>query len=87
MSMLRRASSSLARAGGPPIDETEAAGLPAEHDVLGHREARQEVDLLIHGADARRLSLSRVGDRHRLSAEQDLAVSQVVDAGQCLDER
>ena len=47
----------------PQVDQPEAPGFPAEHDVLGDREVGHQVDLLVHGRDAGLLGLRRPGER------------------------
>ena len=71
----------------PPVDRAEAARLAAEHDVLGHRQVRQEVDLLVHRRDARCLRLGGAAERHLLAREGDGAGVDAVDARERLDER
>ena len=61
---------------GAPVDAAEAAGLAAEHDVLGDREVRQEVDLLVDGADAGGLRRGGAGERHGLAVEHDACRSR-----------
>jgi hypothetical protein len=70
-----------------PVDRTEAAGLAAEHDVLGDREVGEEVDLLVHGRDARRLRLGGAAEGDLLAGERDGAGVDEVDARERLDER
>ncbi len=44
------------------VDPPEASGLAAQQDVLGHRQIRAEVDLLVHRADTGVLRLPRAGE-------------------------
>ena len=74
----------------PPIVEQEArpaARLAAQEDVLGDRQVRRQVQLLVDHADAEVQRRSRVGDLDRLALEPDLAGVGLVDAGQDLHQR
>ena len=74
----------------PPIVEQEArpaARLAAEEDVLGDRQVRRQVQLLVDHADAKVQRGSRVGDLDRLPLEPDLAGVGLVHAGQDLHQR
>ena len=51
----------------PPVDHPEPARLAAERDVLGDRDVRQQVDLLVDRADARLLGVVRRREAHRLA--------------------
>ena len=63
-----------------------AARLPAHEHVLGDREVRHQVQLLVDHADAEVERGPRVGDLDRLALEADLAAIGLVDAGQDLHE-
>ena len=78
---LRRAAAHRA-----PVDRTEAMRLPPEHDVLGDRQVREEVDLLVHRRDARGLRLRRPAERDHVAREGDRAGVDAVDTGERLDE-
>src|ERR1700743_3552578 len=69
----------------PPVEQAVAAIFAAEKDVLGHGTERNEVDLLIDGADP--AALSRLGRREidRLGGEQDRARVSPVGARQNFD--
>ena len=77
--------------GGPPprgaeADEAEAAGLAPDEQVFGYRHVRQEVDLLIDGADA---GLQRVGGTFGMdlaAGDADGAAVARQHAGHGLDE-
>ncbi len=79
--------------GGPPfhrrpVDEAEALRLPAEEDVLGHGAVRQECQLLVDDADARRLGLRRVAERPGHAVDFDApAVGSVLAAEQFHESR
>ena len=84
----RSASTSRASAAHPPpVDHAEPARLATERDVLGHRDVRQQVDLLVDRADARALRIVRRREAHRLAVEPQLALVERERAGDRLDER
>ena len=61
--------------GGPPVEHTAHARLlHAQDDVLGHREDRDEHEMLVHHADAERDGIVRAVDRDRSAADEDLAL-------------
>ena len=70
-----------------PVDRSGPARFAAEHDVLGDAEVGQQVDLLVHRADARGLRLARRREVHELAVEPNLAGIQSKRAGQRLDQR
>jgi hypothetical protein len=78
--------------GGLPVHPVDVeqpeprAGLAAEKDVLRDRAHRYQVDLLVYSAYPRRLGVARAGERDLLSAEEDLALVRLVDAGYDLDQ-
>src|ERR687890_912580 len=61
------------------------AGLAPEEHVLGYAEERDKVDLLVYGADTRRLRLARFGERGLFAVEENLALVGPVDPGDDLD--
>jgi hypothetical protein len=73
-------------ADGAPVEETAAAGLPAERDVLRDRERRDEVDLLVDGADAEFLGFPRRFGPDDPAGQTHLAGIGRVDAGEDLDQ-
>ena len=64
----------------------QPAGLAAEHDVLGHGEVGEQVDLLVDGADAGLLRLAGTRERDLPARHQDLTGVDRVDPGQRLDQ-
>ena len=69
------------------IDHAQrVAGLAPEEHVLGHAEERDQVDLLVNGADPRRLRLARLGERDLFAVEENLALIGPVDPGDDLDQ-
>src|SRR5829696_3491891 len=69
------------------IDQAQrAAGLAPEEHVLGYAEERDQVDLLVYGADARRLRLARFGESDLFAVEEDLALVGPVHSGDDLDQ-
>ena len=57
-----------------PVDDAAPARRQlAEEDVLGDREVRDEVQLLVDDADAEIARIARAADLHRLTVEADLA--------------
>jgi hypothetical protein len=71
---------------GRPVEQAEAALLPAEADVLGDRAVGHQVDFLVDGADAGSLRLLRRGEGRGPAVEDDLARILGVVAGQDLDQ-
>ena len=71
----------------PPLDAAELAGLAADEDVLGDREVRAEVHLLVDGADAAAAEPA-AGCRTRTGAPSRVISPAVdlVDAGEHLDQ-
>ena len=67
-----------------PADRTRPQ--PLQHDVLGHREARDQVALLVDDADPGGDRRARIGEANRAAIEQQLARIGLVDAGQDLDQ-
>ena len=68
------------------LGESAARELVAEEDVLGDRQAVDDVELLVHGRDAefdRRLGR---GDLDLLAEPGDLALIRAMDAGEHLDQ-
>src|SRR5690606_13757752 len=72
--------------GGAPVDEGAGAHLVPEHDVLTDGEVRAEVDLLVDGADPRRLRRAGVAEALLVAGDDDPAGVDAVVAGQRLDE-
>ena len=84
----------LAQLGDAPLDrrrvDEEAAALApvvAEHDVLGHRERRDEPEVLVHHADARVERVPRRVEVHLLAVQLDLALVGTVEPRQDVRER
>jgi hypothetical protein len=71
----------------PPGDETVAGRLSLQREVLGHRQRRHEIDLLIDGADTQYPRHRRTVDLHRPAVDADLARVAAEGAGQQLDQR
>ena len=70
-----------------PLGESAARELVAEEDVLGDRQAVDDIELLVHGRDAqldRRLGRR---DLDRLAEPRDLALVGAMHAGEHLDQR
>ncbi len=72
---------------GPAVHQAETAWLATEEEVFGNRQVFQEVDLLIDGADAKRLRFGNVCRRSFRALEADRAAILGIDTGQDLDER
>ena len=53
-----------------------------QHNVLAHREARDEVALLMHDTDAHRDRVARVEEGDGVAADAQFALVQAVDAGE-----
>src|ERR1019366_5216612 len=70
-----------------PAHQTERGGLTPEADVFGHGKVRDEVDLLIDGADADRLGFTRRTRMDDAATQRDLALVARIDAGEALDQR
>ena len=73
-----------------------ALGLPAHdrrnvgtrhHQVLRHRHARHEREMLVHHADAQRVRVLRRADRTFEVVDEDFAAVGLVEADQALDQR
>ncbi|MNL00279.1 hypothetical protein D3C87_1207070 [compost metagenome] len=56
-------------------------------DILGNREARDEVAFLMDDTDAAGNGFARVAEAHFLPIDKDLAAALMVDAGNDLDQR
>ena len=65
----------------------ESAAEVFEHDVLAHREARNEVALLMDDADAGRDRIARTLEADGRAVEPQLALVGAIDAGDDLDQR
>src|SRR5438270_116065 len=63
-----------------PIDEPAARGLPADEDVLRHREVGEDQGLLVHRRDARVARGARVREAHLLPVEQERPLVRLEDA-------
>ena len=74
-------------AGGAPVDQPAALAVAAEHQVLGDRQRRKQVELLVDGDDAQALGVCRRGDANRLTVQQDRPGIGLLRARQDLDER
>ena len=70
-----------------PVEQAAAPGHAAQGDVLGHRHARHEVELLVDRRDPQRLRGPHVRQRHGLAVHDDPAAVRLVDARHHLDER
>ncbi|MNH20389.1 hypothetical protein D3C79_801550 [compost metagenome] len=71
---------------GAPVDEAETAGLVADEEVVHHRHVRQQVDLLIDGADPQALGVGCVRRGDGDAIEFDAPPVGLVDAGEGLDQ-
>ena len=69
-----------------PVDDG-GQGILAQHQVLGHRHARHQGEVLIDHAEAQVMGLARVGDVPNLARDPDLSRVRVIVAHQALDER
>lgn len=67
-------------------DEAGGGGFMAEEDVLGDREALDQVEFLVDGGDAEAHGGDRRLQRDRRAAPGDLAVVGLVGSGEHLDE-
>ncbi len=84
------AAEQLARPGAHrgPVDEPEAATrLPADEDVLGDREVREERRLLVDDRDAGGLTVGRAPEGDLVPVDDEASRVGVVHAGEDLDER
>ena len=71
-----------------PVDHPEPTRLAAERDVLGHRDVRQQVDLLVDRADARAAGPRAASRSARpIAVEPELARGQRERPGDRLDQR
>ena len=68
------------------LGESAARELVAEEDVLGDRQAVDDVELLVHGRDAEFDGRLGRGDLDRLAEPGDLALIGAMDAGEHLDQ-
>ena len=73
--------------GGVVDAAAPAAAEPLEQNVLADREARDEVALLMHHADAGGDRIARPGEADRRSVQPQLAFVRPMDAGDDLDQR
>ena len=62
-----------AATGGVEVEHRPAAQLVAEHDVLGDREHRDQLEVLVHHPDAGGDRIRRAAELHRLAVDADLA--------------
>ncbi len=62
----------------PPVDEPEPARLVAEEDVLRHRHARHERELLVDDGDARAAGIDGRAKVRRRAADHELAFIRAV---------
>ena len=69
-----------------PIDETRGPGLPADHDVLGDAECRDQRELLVNGDDALALGLVGLREALGLARERDGPGVGPLGAGQDLQQ-
>ena len=69
------------------VDEAQPPRLAPQRDVLGHREVRDQVQLLVDDADAAPVRIARAGDLHQLAVQPDLARVPGLGAAQDLHER
>jgi ABC-type sugar transport system ATPase subunit len=69
------------------VDEPESSRLAADIEILRHRQVRQEIHLLVDGADAQLLGVHGVAHRHGFAVKFDGPAVGLVDAGQHLDQR
>ena len=69
-----------------PVDAAPAPRFATDQQVLGHRQVRAEVDLLVDGADPELLGVERRSDGDLLAIEGDRARVGSLDAGQDLDQ-
>ena len=72
----------------PPVDHAgHARRRGAEKDVLGHRQVRNEIQLLVDDANAERQRVARAVDVDRLAAHADLAAVLAIRAAENLHQR
>ncbi len=72
---------------GGHVEEGAVGDLVAEHHVLGHREHRDQLEVLVHHPDPERDRICRTRERHRLPAHQDLAPRRLVQAEEHVHQR
>src|SRR6218665_53768 len=89
MSMARRSNSACVRWRSAPwaTRPRRPRGPRPDPDVLGHRDIGHQVQFLMDHRDAMAEGRARAGQRHRLAAQQDLALVRRVDAGNDLHQR
>jgi hypothetical protein len=61
-------------------------GLVAHEEVAADRHQRDHGQMLVHGGDAGRDGVARIGEMHRLAFEQISPLGRLVHAGHGLDE-
>ncbi len=85
---LRQATTGLGMQ-GPPIDTAPSSPGPAlaEHQVLGNRQVRKALQLLLHGRDASSQRVARGSERDRCSVQTDGSRVGRLDAAEQLDQR
>ncbi len=71
----------------PAVDHPEPARLAAEEDVLGDRQVRDQVELLVDGGDPEPLGVLRTMDAHLLTAHEDPPGVGRIGTGEHLDQR
>jgi hypothetical protein len=81
---LKQSSGALAH--GAAVNHAEEARLAAEKQVFRYREVLQKIDLLIDGADAKRLCSGDIIGGNLVAFEIDRAPVAAIDAGQDLDQ-
>jgi hypothetical protein len=74
------------RALRPPVDHGGRAAA-GQQQVLGHRHARRQREVLVDHADAQRARDDRIGDVLLAAVDQDAAGLGAVEAGDALDQR
>mgnify|MGYP001044963016 FL=1 len=72
--------------GAASLGEAEAAALVSEVDVLGDREALDEVELLVDGGDTEVHGCLRVREPHLLALPGDRSLVGLVDPREHLDQ-
>ena len=70
-----------------PADGPQARRLAAKADILGHRQVRDQVHLLVDGADAHGLGLHGACRLYSLAFQQHTAGVEGINAGEHLDQR
>ena len=68
------------------VDHAEPAGLPAQKDVLGHRQGGNHRELLVDAGHAQGLAVAQAVDLHRFALPLDGAAVLGVGTGQNLDQ-